>query len=235
MEKKRSSGPVGACEKFFKAIAANSPFRPKRRISSHHRLQDSKPSNPSAKTHHNQTQKHPKPVVAPAEVVPIKFEYSAPDPHAKSAATTSQLPVAPNNGKVASGPAPNKNMQPPVSQFVQAKNIASKHKPEAAAAQEKRHKATTGRRMESSNNKTNANSIIDEDDEDVFSKYIKRAGIKIRAPSSVGGDGKINAPSARGGEGTAGKDHFSDYINRAKQKMIRTMSSFAGAGTDSNK
>lgn len=234
MEKKRSSGPVGACEKFFKAIAANSPFRPKRRISSHHRLQDSKPSNPSAKTHHHQTQKHPKPVVAPSEAVPIKFEYSAPDPYAKSAATTSQLPVAPNNGKVASGPAPNKNMQPPVSQFVQAKNIASKHKPEAAAAQEKRYKATTGRRMESSNNKTNANSIIDED-EDVFSKYIKRAGIKIRAPSSVGGDGKINAPSATGGEGTAGEGHFSDYINRAKQKMIRTMSSFAGAGTDSNK
>lgn len=233
MEKKRNSCPVDACGKFFRAIAANSPFRPIRRISNHHHHhpQDSMPSNPSPKTHHHHTQKHPKPVVAAAEVLPIKFEYSAPDPYAKPASTTtSQLPIAPKNGKVASGLAPNKNMQPPISQFVQAKNISTKHKAEAAAAQEKRYRATTGSRMESSNNKTNANSITEEDE---FSKYIKRAGNKIRTPSSVGGDGKINASSATGGGATAGKDHFSDYIDRAKKRMLRTMSSFVGARTDS--
>lgn len=218
MEKKRNSCPVDACGKFFRAIAANSPFRPIRRISNHHHHhhpQDSMPSNP-------------KPVVAAAEVVPIKFEYSAPGPYAKPASTTtSQLP---KNGKVASGLSPNKNTQPPISQFVQAKKISTKHKAEAAAAQEKRYRATTGSRMESSNNKTNANSITEEDE---FSKYIKRAGNKIRTPSSVGGAGKINASSATAGGATAGKDHFSDYIDRAKKRMLRTMSSFVGARTDS--
>lgn len=194
MEKKRNSCPV---EKFFKS------FRPIRG--------NPNPSSPSAsnnpnivKTHHHHTPKYPKPnIVAISEVVPVKFDYSTPQK---------------NGGKVASV-APNKNNMEAVSQFVQAKKIASKHK------------AT---RMESNNNKMNANI-----EEDEFTKYIKRAWNQIRTPSSFGGGKNVNvnvntSATATGGEDT-GKDQFSDYINRAKKRMLRNMSSFVGGRNDSMK
>ncbi|KAJ4721709.1 hypothetical protein OWV82_009363 [Melia azedarach] len=60
--------------------------------------------------------------------------------------------------------------------------------------------------------------------EDKFAAYINRAGNMIRTTSSV--DGK-NKPSSALAEDD-GEDHFSEYINHAKTKMLRPLSSFVG-------
>ncbi|KAJ4727535.1 hypothetical protein OWV82_000617 [Melia azedarach] len=228
MAKRRDNCPLDACEKFLKAITVSSPFRTIRRISHHH--QDFNPANqppnpspqssiPVVKTHHSgkrskpaeYAQQHNTPKNREAaEVVPIKFD---------------------NSG------IPSATRKEPLSQLVQVKKVATVHKAEIAArAQQKcKHRAdntpatrTVGYRQGAKANgkaePPQVSRMKSAQMEEKFTDYIDRAGKKIRTTSSVGGKNSSSSASAE----DDGKDHFSEYINRAKIKMLRTMSSFVG-------
>ncbi|KAJ4721707.1 hypothetical protein OWV82_009361 [Melia azedarach] len=241
MGKTRNNCPLDACEKFLKAITASFPFRTIRRISHHH--QDSKPvipppnpspqsSIPVVKTHHSA--KHSKPAEyaeqhktlkngEAAEVVPVKFDNSG-------------VPSATfqKNGQV-SGVATRKE---PLSQLVQVKKVATMHEAEVAERAQQKYKhgadntpATNAVGYDRQGAKTNGKAEPPQVSRmesahvaDKFAAYINRAGNMIRTTSTVDGKNKSSSASAE----DDGKDHFSEYINHAKIKMLRTMSSFVG-------
>jgi hypothetical protein len=154
---------------------------------------------------------------AEADKIPNKFDYSTPQHPANEKGKGKSAAAAPPPHLAIQ----NSNSTPltKVASGLQEKPKLKKRQMAAAEVEEKHH-------------------VQNHDINNTFSDYIKRAKLKIRTVSNVGG-GKNQASLQDDAHGhtkkkDSAKDHFSEYIHRAKMKL-RTTSSFGHGKTISFK
>ncbi|KAM5563811.1 hypothetical protein ABKV19_018443 [Rosa sericea] len=230
----------GVCEKLFSAITANPAFQTIRRISS-----PARDRSPLANLNHAAGKKiidiQSKPQQSNKSAViqvPIKFEK-------KEVLQPASTPNE-NRGKLSTSHKAAAKIEPEPAQVAQKKVIAIEHITHGQEGKKEKHKTKSesllakggavgeGQHINATMKVVKAQEVQVKNDgkkpggvdiNDKFSEYITRAKIKIRTMSSK----EIPESGQEGIDG--GKDvHFSDFIQRAKNKFKSSTSNVGGTG-----